>query len=38
VGDPGHLYCASSFPNPHLDGGDDAGDDAGNVSPDATAD
>ena len=30
VGDPGHTYCASSVPNPHLDGGDDAGDlDAG---------
>jgi hypothetical protein len=29
VGDPGHQYCASSFPNPHLDGGDDGGDEAG---------
>ncbi len=30
VGDPGHTYCASDVPNPHLDGGTDAGqDDAG---------
>jgi hypothetical protein len=35
VGDPGHLYCASSFPNPHNDGGDDAGDDMVDASDDA---
>lgn len=31
VGDPGHTYCASDVPNPHLDGGVDvdAGEDAG---------
>jgi hypothetical protein len=29
VGDPGHTYCASSFPNPHVDGGTTASDDAG---------
>jgi hypothetical protein len=34
MGDGGHTYCASTFPNPHLDGGDDGGwdaaDDGGN--------
>ena len=39
MGDPGHQYCASTFPNPHIDGGDDAGDDdAGDDLPDATTD
>jgi len=31
VGDPGHTYCASSVPNPHLDGGVDASTDAGDA-------
>jgi hypothetical protein len=35
VGDPGHTYCASSVPNPHLDGGADASADASDDAGDA---
>jgi hypothetical protein len=38
VGDPGHLYCASSFPNPRLDGGDGAADDDGGAMAEASTD